>query len=111
MEDGSRYIIVTGGSGGVELNSTEVLNLDDTQQGWVRGPDLPTTLYLGASVPFGDTFLIVGGRDKIVHSMEMDTIFQFDGESFNWIQREEKLVMPRYGFAAFLVPQQVARCS
>lgn len=48
---------------------------------------LPSTLYYGTSVPFMNTFLIVGGVDGCIMCIRniSDQILQYDYESDNWI--------------------------
>ena len=54
--DGSEKMVV---AGGLNDKTTSILDL---QYGiWLPGPALPHDIYIGAEVPFGDSYLIVGG--------------------------------------------------
>ena len=106
--NGTQVLIVAGGYNGNELSSTEILNLDSVDQ-WSNGPNLPIGLREGSSVPFKDTFLIIGGYD--FNDDSSPNIYEYDVRNEAWITREEKLTTPRRLFAAFLIPEEVARCT
>ena len=78
----------------------------DTLQ-WSAGPNLPRKCAYGVSVPFEDTFLVVGGYS----SVSLDQILQFDQETETWITRTEKLATGRHYFAAFMVPDNAVKCN
>ena len=99
---------MAGGLNGNELSSTEMLNLDSADQ-WTNGPNLPIGLRWGASVPFKDTFLIVGGLD--INSNQSPYIYEYDVRNEAWIMRDERLTTARDRFTAFLIPDEVARCA
>ena len=63
--DGSEHIVVTGGCCYTEL--TEIFNLQTFT--WSVGEDLPVAIGYGASVPFEDSFLIVGGYPDYLDSI------------------------------------------
>ena len=49
--------------GGVQTPGTYIMDLADTTV-WRKGPhDFPSAAYYGESVPFKDSFLVVGGGD------------------------------------------------
>ena len=54
--DGSETLIAAGGQ-----NSDLVFTFDLATQIWLPGPRLPHDIDLGASVPYEDSLLIVGG--------------------------------------------------
>ena len=57
---GKEEVVVTGGfSGSGAIASTEIYTVEDDT--WRDGTDLPRETNAGASVPYGDTFLFVGG--------------------------------------------------
>ena len=107
--DNTKTIIVTGGYyDSNESDTTEVLNLDSTDE-WVDGPMLPKALQNGASVQFKGTLLVVGGYGD--DNQASDVIYEFDVMNNNWIEKEEKLMNGRYHAAAFLIPDEVAKCT
>ena len=99
---------MTGGqSANGVLQSTEILDLDTMQ--WSAGPNLPGPRYDAASVPYKNTFLVVGGKDG-GHAVQ-DTIFEFDPETGDWITRIEQMTLKRSLFAAFMVPDYAVNCN
>ena len=92
-------IVVTGG--GPAFNTTDIFSLVDMS--WRTGPVLPSPLRLAASVPYGDTFLVVGGQQGD-DGMSVDTIFQYDPEGPSWIEREERLALARDSHVAIPLP-------
>ena len=59
------------------------------------GNDLPFALKGAASVPYNDSFLLVGGYDY--HTGYLDTILQYIPESDSWVEMPSKLETPRRG--------------
>ena len=87
--------------------TTEILNLDTLEIRY--GTNLPKKLALAAYVQFGSTFLIMGGEDENV--VRHDTIYEYDVENEDWIERSEKLPDPRaWHRVVSTVPGQVINC-
>ena len=63
----------------------------------------------GASVPLGDSFVIVGGYDETDFE-ELDTIIAYDADAAEWVVRPERLATPRSRMAAFTVPDNYFQC-
>ena len=59
------------------------------------GNNLPYTLYGAASVPYNDSFLLVGGFTLDTFEYR-DTILLYIPESDSWIELPTKLETPRY---------------
>ena len=113
--DGSRHLVASGGSpllGKADAGdiSTWIYDLDSGIDIWRPGPALP--LQRGTSVPFGDTFLAVGGRLNYSPFSYTDQIWEFnaDPSEEKWEPRNERLKSAKYGVAAFLVPNNYATC-
>ena len=106
--NGWLQVVIAGGlsAGNSDLASSEVYDIES--QTWSTGPNLPSAWYVAASVPFGDTFLVVGG-DKFSGSSS-NNIYEFDPAGNSWITRQEKLSLARYDHTAFFVPDEVAQC-
>lgn len=98
--DGRNSVLISG-------NPTQILDLDNLSAGWTQGPDY--FIRFADSVPFGDSFLSVGGRDFT--GSYSNNIHEYDAESGSWKVRPEKLTTGRELSAAFLIPDDVARCS
>ena len=102
--DGSRHLVITGQS-----NTTFIYDLDDGSTSWRSGPVF-VEQWLGGSVQYGNTFLLVGGLVDTFTSTR--DIYQFnpDPNDEKWILRAEKLSKPKDHFASFLVPNDYALC-
>ena len=107
--DGSRHIVYAGGDPDYYEN-TYIYDLDSGIDIWRPGPKFE--FYDGASVQFGDTFLLVGGRQNVFPFSASDQIWQFnpDPSDESWVLRPETLKSAKYHTAAFLVPNDYATC-
>ena len=56
--------------------------------------DLPTYIYNAESVPFGDSFLLVGGFDDSRYQL-LDTFLQYIPANDSWVELPAKLKTPR----------------
>lgn len=105
LAKGAEVVVAGGDNGDFDLASSEILNLETME--WRTGPDLPGSLAAAASVPYGDTFLVVGGY----HINELDQIYQFDPENEAWIERTEKLETARFYQVAVPLPELPFICE
>ena len=103
--DRSKGILVAGGEGQTKV---EFLNLDTLT--WEPKQYLPVDIHKGASVPYKDSFLMVGGYSSDVGET-LDTIYYYDPNLDQWDLLEQKMKMRRKYFAAFLVSDQYANCN
>ena len=107
--DGSVEIVV---AGGVSLTSTKIFNFEGNL--WRNGPELPVAKDLEnpAAVQYGNTFIVLGGRDYGLGDPDSirDTLFMFDPKNDDWIQLPQKLLSGRRYCAAFLVPDDFIQC-
>lgn len=101
--DGSKSIVIAGGVG---LDDTLVHELSDMALPWRPAGNLPNKLYLGETVPFGDTFMIVGGYSD----GGVDTLLEFDLILDTWTVRTERLSQGKFQSAAFFVPDSFVQC-
>ena len=69
---------------------------------WTIGPNLPSRREGPASVPFGDRFLLIGGTDFDAPEgqKELDSIVELDPVNMVWLERPEKIKIPRGELAA-----------
>ena len=74
---------------------------------------LPTDLFGMASVPYGDSFLIVGGRCSVQCDPDANSkeIQQYDPDTETWIKRDEKMKSGTQYFAAVLVEDPIVVCG
>ena len=86
-----------------------IYDLDDSSSFWRSGPSFYGSH--GASVPFGNTFLAVGGYDRQTLQYS-DKIYEFnpDPNDERFILRPDRLKSPKQEMAAFLVPDDYATC-
>ncbi len=99
-------IVVAGGFyDGQILSETEIYNTGTGE--WRAGRRLPQPLNSMASVPYGDTFLLVGGYS----GRFLNTIYQYDPTTGDWILRPERLSGNRERVGAVIAGPPVADCS
>ena len=100
--DKREILIVAGGQYSKSSYYLELAN----PVNWTKGPDLPVDDYLefGSSVPYGDTFLLVGGSGE-------RRIFAFDVDNLTWMVLPQMLDQHRGFFAAFLIPDSFVTCT
>lgn len=103
--DSSLKLIVAGGLEGEDQTDIYDFNLG----AWLPGPLLPYNMYGGESVPFMDTFLIVGG--SVYGGGLLNTVLEYDPVNIAWINRTETMDDARRHFAAFMVPDGYVTCS
>ena len=107
LPDGTRIVIVAGGrtsdASNIAQTRVQIFNVETRE--WSEGPELPDTLKYGEAVPYGDTFLILGGQN--LDSYDVGTILEFDPLSMAWITRSEVLSLPRSFF--FVTPVEKER--
>ena len=103
-EQNGPELIVTGGFGDNNdmLGDTEILNIGSGI--WRSGPGLPGGPRVGmSSLPFEDSFLLVGGLN--VAEEALDEILQFIKVGEIWNTRSERMGMGRSNLAAVLLGQ------
>ena len=107
--DGSEHIVVAGGNAGGDNQKSSVTEIFDLQTlTWSVGDHLPFKLEDGESVPFEDSFLIVGGEEMPYNYV--DSILFFNPIFQEWEQRNETMKRIRTEFATFMVPNSYANC-
>ncbi len=71
----------------------------------VSGPHLPLPRSSGRAVPYGDTFLVLGGSEYgSIATPFLDTILQFDPDNELWIHLEQRLPEKTIVPVAMFVP-------
>ena len=102
------YVVAGGYDGTSRLSSAAVLDLNNYSNTWSAVASLPESKYGAASVPFGDTFLIVGGSDG---TSDYKTILEFDPVDMDWISRTEVLQDARNGAFAVTTSADYIACT
>ena len=88
-------------------NTTDILDLDTLT--WSEAPALPAYIKDATSVPFGDTFLVVGGM--LPDSYIADTVYEYDVQGRDWITRPERLPIARgRGTGVVVVSSNAMKC-
>ncbi len=105
--DGKQGILVAGGVSGTDVTITHFINLETLV--WEIRADLPYKMQTGASVPFKDSFLIVGGWQN--NTITSDRIWYYNPVNDKWEMRDEILMQGRSHPTAFLVPDDYIFCS
>ena len=101
-------IVVTSGQfGGRE---TEILNLESFS--WRLGPLFPSenAIYLGQSVPYAESFLVVGGH-RLFDDTESKQVWYFDARIDKWIDMGVTLDFEKVSYSAIWIPDDKVVCS
>ena len=97
--NGTKEIVVVAG---LVSNATQILDIDTLT--WRMGGDFPGgSLYDGSSIPYGNTFLVVGGY--ISGPGYQKSIWEYEVDTGNWKKLDQVMMIARETFAATLVPQ------
>ena len=109
--NGQKSVVKTGGGQIHPVVETRIFDLDS--QVWRDGPDLPSGVSGGASVQFGDTFLIVSGiYDWDIYGYKYSrSIYKFVSDPEGWIKLPQTLSVGFYHFDAFLVSIDFIDCN
>ena len=102
--NGSFELVVTGGE---RSKLTYIYSFHNDE--WRDGPELPVFFELedAISVPYGDSFLLVGGLDS---SVFRTSIIKYDIDTQNWETLPQTLTLGRFSHAAFLIPDDTVEC-
>ena len=102
LADGRKEVVVASGQ---YTTATQIFSFES--QTWRRGQEFPSELGQGRSVPFGDTFLVVGGLSSSYH----DTIYKYNIETEGWDLMPQRLKDTRDQLTAFFVPDDYITCT
>ena len=80
-------------SGNIDLKVQNFENLCNFEI-FISANDLPRGIYNAESVPFGDSFLLVGGYDSFEFEL-LDTFLQYIPANDSWVEMPAKLRTPR----------------
>ncbi len=105
--------VVAGGFSGLEPGNPQqvwsFVEIYNTETGvWRPGPELPIGWDFMASLQYGNTFLMIGGEDRV--GTYLDWIYEYDQLGETWKHRQEKLSQPKIQVAAVLVDAPVDTC-
>ena len=97
-------------AGGVDLNlKTYIYNVQSMT--WRQGKDLPIPIKGGASVPYDDSFLIVGGETNDWTPRAVNSIYYYNSMGEEWLLRPEKLGEANRYLAAVMVAEDAVNCD
>ena len=105
--DGTQEVVV---AGGLPIPTSDTVEIFSFETGSWRSAEnnLPSSNHDGASVPYGDTFLIVGGYDTFT---EIDTILKYNPDEEFFETLPQHLLYGTARMAAMLVPDNYFDCS
>ena len=66
---------------------------------------LPKSIYYAASVPYDNSFLLIGGYGS--GTGDLADIYKYNPDNDEWTMLESELKTPRYRHVALLVPQSI----
>ncbi len=105
--DGNQQVVIA--AGGLYPGWTEMLTVERwSQQGWIRGPDMPRKVKAapGVTSPDGKSLFIIGGLDMNGGAFHSPVIYQlaYRNGCWGWSEMQQKLQDGRRNHAAMLVP-------
>ncbi len=101
--NGANGVLISGGGD----SSSYFLDLDTLI--WQPKSSLPLAIYIGASVPYLDSFLIVGGHID-GQTSDLNTIYYYNPSVDDW-EVIGTMSIGRRALTAFMVPESFANCS
>ena len=108
--NGQRFVIVVGGWWNDDT-WRDVWSYSPDNNSWFRINDFPYPVYRASAVPFGNSFLIVGGYNSYTDSA-YDEIWQFEPNTLTWINTNQRLKLARApGSGSFFVPDSQVVCA
>ena len=109
--DGSKMVVVAGSFNIGDRRSTQILDLETGV--WRMPNTFPFDVRLGTVVPYGNTFLILGGRSGGATSPDYATtsIIEFEPDSETWVVRQEHMTEQRSGHYAAFVDREHFDCQ
>lgn len=103
--DGGSELVVAGGWDGSRLSTSAIFNFEINQ--WRDGPSLPHGTQAPTSLPYGDSFLVIGGRTET--NVYLDTIYQFKIDG--WQLWDQRLQQGRFDTVALYVDPAKLGCT
>ncbi len=97
-EDSGPEVVLLG------LGTSEIFNLEDRE--WRTGPTVESFDTAGAA-QYGDTFIVAGGKSN---SFIRDSIFEFDLDGYQLVERPQKLSRARNEPGLVMVPSDFVQC-
>ena len=82
--------MIAAGSYYAPYNSVEMYNV--LEDSWTFGNDLPFELYYADSVPYEDTFALVGG---VIDGYKSDAVLTYKPTDDSWVVMEGALKTPK----------------
>ena len=67
-------------------------------------------MHSGRVVPFGRTFLVIGGWNKY-QNVYHNRVFKIDPDTLEWIRMPLNIKVPRMYFYASLVEDEMVKCN
>ena len=104
-QNGKKGILVAGGEGQA---SSEFLDLETLI--WEPRANLPYQISNGGSVPYQNSFLIVGGYSTLLPDPFLNTIYYYNPDDDQWEQLPYTLEDRKDYPTAFMVPDDFANC-
>ncbi len=109
--DGSKVVVVAGGSFNANEGITDSYILDLEQNIFLPGPPLPQPRTWARAVQYGNSFIIVGGADSGFEPIAYEDMLYYNPDDEAWEVLPQKLPYPDYVNGAVLVPDDfVVNC-
>ncbi len=97
--DEQKSIVMVGGT-----NCKSTIVFDSKTRSWSKKADLPFVIYGGATLPYKDSFIIIGGYQYKNSAGLEKSILYYNPLLDKWEVLEEEMRSARVYFTAFYVP-------
>ena len=86
---GKQEVVAAGGFYFQYFDVVEIYSVDDNS--WRTGHPLPRNIYGAFTVPYQDSFLMVGGGSDTPSIGFLDTIYKYEADTDSWVLLDQKL--------------------
>ena len=108
--DSDKVVVIAGGiNNRIDLDSVELLYMNDISKGWQSGPKLPYTVFDAMLVQYKESVILVGGSGR--GDVDGKHMYQLSSPDGTWIEMKQTLPREIRSPIAFLIPDEFIDCK
>ena len=108
--DSDKVVVIAGGyNNRIDLDSVELLYMNDISKGWQPGPKMPYAVYHAILVQYKESVVLVGGDGH--YDVDRYRIYQLSSPDGTWIEMKQTLPIEVNKPIAFLIPDELIDCE
>ncbi len=85
-------------------SSNQVYVLNSATGSWTRGADYPKSVFGASSLPYEDSFLVIGGVSQV--APQPTEIYRYDATDGSWVDTGLRMAGPRKFPVAIIADQE-----